>query len=62
MRKGKESGLHPGYVFRDVISRDFFIDPAYSAGILGYGSGNVRAAIAETARACYPSGYRRRKQ
>ena len=59
-KRGKESGLHPGHVFKDIISRDFFLESAHSAGILGYGSGDVRAAIAKTAKACYPSGYSRK--
>ena len=61
-KKGKESGLHLGHVFKDILSRDFFLETAHSAGILGYGSGDVRAAIAKTAKACYPSGYRKRAQ
>jgi dihydroflavonol-4-reductase len=59
-KKGKESGLHLGHVFKDILSRDFFLETAHSAGILGYGSGDVRAAIAKTAKACYPSGYSKR--
>ncbi len=56
-RKGKEPGLHLGHVFKDIISRDFFLGSAHSAGVLCYGSGGVRASIAKTAKACYPSGY-----
>jgi nucleoside-diphosphate-sugar epimerase len=61
-KRGKESGLHLAHVFRDILSRNFYIDPAPSAGILRYGSGDVRASIAKTARACYPSGYKKSKQ
>ena len=57
---GKESGLHLGHVFKDIISRDLFLRSVHSANLLGYGSGDVRAAIAKTAKACYPSGYMKR--
>jgi len=57
---GKEPGLHLRRIFKDIISRDFFFESEHSAEILGYGSCDVRAAIAETARACYPSGYRKK--
>ncbi len=56
-RKSREPGLHLGHIFKDVISQEFFLEPSKSASVLGYGSCNIRKAIAETARACYPSGY-----
>ncbi|MBL7110643.1 MAG: NAD(P)H-binding protein [Bacteroidales bacterium] len=59
-KMGKEPGLHLGHVFKDIISRDFFLESEHSAGVLGYGSGDVRASIAKTAKACYPSGYSKR--
>ncbi len=59
-RRFREPGLNLAYIFRDVISRDFFLEPAQSASLLGYGSGDVKEAIAETARACFPSGYSNR--
>ena len=57
-RRSREPGLNLTYIFRDVISRDFFLETAQSAALLGYGSCDVKAAIAETARACFPSGYK----
>lgn len=54
---GKEPGLHLRRIFKDIISRDFFLETEHSADILGYGSCDVRAAIARTAKACFPSGY-----
>ncbi|TFH26125.1 MAG: NAD-dependent epimerase/dehydratase family protein [Bacteroidia bacterium] len=60
-RRSMEPGLNLAYIFRDVISRDFFLEPAQSAALLGYGSCDVKLAIAETARACFPSGYKNRK-
>ncbi len=54
---GKEPGLHLRRIFKDIISKDFFFESEHSAEILGYGSCDVRAAIARTAKACYPSGY-----
>jgi dihydroflavonol-4-reductase len=57
-RRSKEPGLNLAYIFRDVISREFFLEPAQSAALLGYGSCDVKEAIAETARACFPGGYK----
>jgi len=57
-RRSLEPGLNLAYIFKDVISRDFFLEPAQSAALLGYGSCDVREAIAETARACFPLGYK----
>jgi len=59
-KNGKESGIHLKHVFKDILSRDFFLEAVHSADVLGYGSGNVRAAIAKTAKACFPSGYSKR--
>lgn len=56
-RRGREPGLNMKYIFRDIISREFFIDPRSSMAALGYGRGDVREAIALSARACFPSGY-----
>ena len=58
-RRSKEPGLNLAYIFKDVISRDFFLEPDQSAILLGYGSCDVKEAIAETARACYPLGYKK---
>jgi len=57
-RRSREPGLNLAYIFKDVISRDFFLEPAQSAVLLGYGSCDVKEAIAETARACFPLGYK----
>jgi len=56
-RRSKEPGLHLAYVFKDIISQEFYLDAKKSANQLGYGSCDVRAAIARTAEACYPEGY-----
>jgi dihydroflavonol-4-reductase len=58
-RRYKEPGLNLAYIFKDVISRYFFLEPAQSAILLGHGSCDVKEAIAETARACYPLGYKK---
>jgi len=57
LKKGKEPGLHLGNIFKDIISQDFFLESENSANILGHGTCDVRASIAITAKACYPSGY-----
>jgi nucleoside-diphosphate-sugar epimerase len=57
-RRSREPGLNLAYIFRDIISRDFFLEPAQTAALLGYGSSDIREAIAETARACFPLGYK----
>ena len=57
-RSGREPGLNLAYIFKDIISREFFLESQHSAEVLGYGSGDVRKAIAETAMACYPEGYK----
>ena len=59
LKKGKEPGLHLGNVFKDILSQDFFLESENSATILGHGTCDVRASIAMTAKACYPSGYRK---
>lgn len=61
-RRLKEPGLNLTYIFRDIISRRLYVDPEKSAKVLAYGSCDVRAAIAETARACYPDGYKKRSR
>jgi len=59
-RRSKEPGLHLAYIFKDVISKDFFLETVHSSTILGYGSCDIREAIARTARACFPDGYHNR--
>lgn len=56
--RSREPGLNLAYIFRDIISRDFFLESSHTAALLGYGNGDIREAIAETARACFPSGYK----
>jgi len=50
---GREPGLHLGYIFQDIISHEFYLDPSQSVEELKYGRGGVVEAIEETARACY---------
>lgn len=59
-RRFKEPGLHLGRIFKDVLSRDFYLEPGISGDVLGYGSCDIREAIAETARACFPDGYKKK--
>jgi len=56
-RRSREPGLNLAYIFKDIISQEFYLDPDLSAELLGHGSCDVRAAIARTAEACYPEGY-----
>lgn len=56
-RKKREPGLHLAYVFKDMISREFFLDASHSMEELAYTPCDVQAAITRTARACYPDGY-----
>lgn len=56
-RRSKEPGLHLAYVFKDILSQEFYLDSRQSAENLGYGCCDVKAAIAKTAEACYPEGY-----
>jgi dihydroflavonol-4-reductase len=49
---GKESGLDLQYLFGDIQCRFLYLDPAESRNALGYGSGGIETAIAETAKKC----------
>ena len=60
--RAKEPGLNLALIFKDIISREFYLESTHSAAVLGHGSCDVKLAIAETARACYPSGYKNRKR
>ena len=61
LRNGKEPGLNLSFVFKDIISRKFYLDSEQSASVLGFGSGNVAKAIAQSAQACFPEGYHRKE-
>ncbi|MEN8202113.1 MAG: NAD-dependent epimerase/dehydratase family protein [Bacteroidota bacterium] len=56
-QQSREPGIHLAFVFKDIIGRKYFLEPANSALALRYGIGDVRASIARTAVACYPQGY-----
>ena len=58
-RRSREPGLNLGFIFKDIISKGFYVDPEHSSEILGHGSCDVREAMSETARACFPNGYKR---
>lgn len=58
-RRSREPGLHLAYVFKDIIGKKFYLEPANSVLALNYGIGDVRASIARTAVACYPRGYKK---
>ncbi len=55
-REGREAGLDPRWVMRDIICRRLWVDDTESRAALGYRGGGVAAAIAETVRAAYPPG------
>ena len=48
--RGNESGLYPP-TFSRLLTRGFYFDPQPYREALGYGSGGLDAAIAETVRA-----------
>ncbi len=50
---GRDPGLNLKYVFQDIISHEFYLDPSSSVEVLKYNRGGVVEAIEETARACY---------
>ena len=60
-RRSKEPGLNLAYIFRDIIGRNYFLEPALSADVLGFGNCNVKEAIARSALACFPEGYKKSK-
>lgn len=51
---GRESGLDLRYIFQDIISHEFYLDPSRSVKELKYGRGGIVESIEETARACFP--------
>jgi dihydroflavonol-4-reductase len=51
-KEGKEKGLDPAKLFKDIQSRYLYYDPAESRKELGYGKGGVREAIIKTVKAC----------
>lgn len=51
---GREPGLNLRYIFQDIISHEFYLDPTRSVEALKYSRGQVEEAIEETARACFP--------
>ncbi|MEN8155493.1 MAG: NAD(P)H-binding protein [Bacteroidota bacterium] len=61
-RNDREPGLNLAYIFDDIISREYYLDGAQSAALLGHGSCDVRAAIVKTAKACYPDGFNRKRR
>ncbi len=52
--RGHESGLDFEHLFTHVMTERLYLDAEPSARELGHGRGGLRAAIAETVRACYP--------
>lgn len=52
---GREPGLNLRYIFQDIISHEFYLDPTQSVEELKYGRGGIIEAIEETAKACYTS-------
>lgn len=53
-RHGLESGLDPVWLMREIMTDDFYFDPAESQQALGYGTGGLKESIRKTVRACYP--------
>jgi nucleoside-diphosphate-sugar epimerase len=51
---GKESGLDPVWLMKDIMTDTLYFDPTESQRALGYGSGGIEASIEKTVRACYP--------
>ena len=53
-KRGFESGLDLGYVFKDILSNELYFDPTSSVEELGYKQGGVREAIEATVKVLYP--------
>lgn len=51
---GREPGLNLRYIFQDIISHEFYLNPEHSVEELQYSRGGIVEAIEETARACFP--------
>lgn len=56
-REGKQAGVNPKRLMRDIMYREIFVDPSAARLELGLTSGGVPQAIAETVRACYPDRF-----
>lgn len=56
-RAGKQAGVDPKRLMRDIMYREIFVDPVAARLELGLPSGGVPLAIAETVRACYPDRF-----
>lgn len=55
-RQGLESGLDPVRLFGDILCRFLYLDAEPARKELGFGSGGIEEAIAETARRCIQAG------
>ncbi|MHA1819812.1 MAG: NAD(P)H-binding protein [Promethearchaeota archaeon] len=55
-KQGKEAGLDPEYLFKDIQSQYLYFDPTPTIEVLKYNRGGVREAIIETVKRCYPDG------
>ncbi|MFO7636378.1 MAG: NAD(P)H-binding protein [Clostridia bacterium] len=51
-RQGREKGLDPARLFKDIQSRQLYFDSQKGKKLLGYEGGHVQEAIERTARAC----------
>ena len=56
--RGNEPGLNLRFVFQDIISKEFYIDPENAVTQLKYGRGGIVESIEKTAIACFPEGYK----
>lgn len=54
--EGKESGLDPLWLMRDIMYNRMFVDPSLGLRHLGWKRGGVHDAIRETVVASYPEG------
>lgn len=53
---GKESGLDPVWLMKDIMTDTLYLDAEDSRRTLGFGSGGIEAAMIKTVHACYPDG------
>lgn len=56
-KKGRQSGLNPPDLMRDILTDYLYFDATESVQALGYGRGGLKEAIEETVRACYPEKF-----
>jgi hypothetical protein len=51
-KNGVDTGLDPIYLFKDIMCRKLYFDPAESVSELGYSRGGIIESIEKTIKAC----------